>query len=59
MQVNWNGVYPAVTTKFTTDFKLDIPAYKKTSTFKLNLVFLESSSAVALVKQVQLPMKKG
>ncbi len=26
MEVNWIGVYPAVTTKFTADHKLDIPA---------------------------------
>ena len=29
MQVNWTGVYPAVTTKFTTDHELDIPAFVK------------------------------
>ena len=36
MQVNWNGVYPAVTTKFTNDFKLDIPAYNKNIDFQIN-----------------------
>ena len=27
MNVNWTGVYPALTTKFTEDYKLDISAY--------------------------------
>jgi len=27
MQVNWTGVYPAVTTKFDTNFQLDIPSF--------------------------------
>lgn len=27
--MNWNGVYPAVTTKFTADDQLDIPAFRK------------------------------
>lgn len=27
MEVKWKGVYPAVTTKFTEDFQLDIPAF--------------------------------
>ncbi len=35
MQVNWNGVYPAVTTKFTKDFQLDIPAYNKNIDFQI------------------------
>ena len=35
MQVNWNGVYPAVTTKFTADFQLDIPAYNKNIDFQI------------------------
>jgi len=35
MQVNWNGVYPAVTTKFTNDLKLDIPAYNKNIDFQI------------------------
>ena len=26
---NWNGVYPAVTTKFTVDNKLDFEAFEK------------------------------
>lgn len=29
MQVNWNGVYPAVTTKFTADEELDLAAFEK------------------------------
>lgn len=29
MQVNWTGVYPAVTTKFTSSFDLDIPTFVK------------------------------
>lgn len=29
MNVNWKGVFPAVTTKFTKDDKLDIPAFLK------------------------------
>src|SRR5580698_7798687 len=29
MKVNWKGVYPAVTTKFTKDDKIDYPAYDK------------------------------
>lgn len=27
MQVNWTGVYPAVTTKFNQNFELDLPAF--------------------------------
>lgn len=29
MEVNWQGIFPAVTTKFTDDDKLDIPAFLK------------------------------
>ncbi len=29
MSVNWNGVFPALTTKFTTDDQLDLPMFKK------------------------------
>jgi dihydrodipicolinate synthase/N-acetylneuraminate lyase len=29
MNVNWKGVFPAITTKFTKDDKLDIPAFLK------------------------------
>ena len=29
MATKWEGVYPAVTTKFTADFKLDHPAMEK------------------------------
>jgi 1-pyrroline-4-hydroxy-2-carboxylate deaminase len=29
MSVNWNGVFPALTTKFTTDDQLDLPTFKK------------------------------
>lgn len=29
MKINWKGVYPAVTTKFTDDDKLDLPAFEK------------------------------
>ena len=36
MQVKWNGVYPAVTTKFTKDYQLDIPAYNKNIDFQIN-----------------------
>ena len=28
-KVEWNGVYPAVTTKFTADEQIDIPAFIK------------------------------
>jgi 1-pyrroline-4-hydroxy-2-carboxylate deaminase len=27
MQVNWKGVYPAITTKFTDDDKLDLELF--------------------------------
>ena len=27
-QLNWEGVYPAVTTKFTPDFKLDLDMFR-------------------------------
>src|SRR5580693_1338403 len=27
MRINWNGVYPAVTTKFTANDTLDLPAF--------------------------------
>ena len=27
MQLNWEGIYPAVTTKFTANYQLDIPAF--------------------------------
>ena len=29
MSVNWNGVFPALTTKFTKDDQLDLPMFKK------------------------------
>ena len=29
MQFSWNGVFPAVTTKFREDESLDIPAFQK------------------------------
>nr|WKN35392.1 dihydrodipicolinate synthase family protein [Tunicatimonas sp. TK19036] len=29
MQVQWKGVYPAITTKFTADDQLDLPAFEK------------------------------
>ena len=29
MSINWNGVFPALTTKFTTDDKLDLQMFKK------------------------------
>ena len=29
MSVNWNGVFPALTTKFTADDQLDLPMFKK------------------------------
>jgi dihydrodipicolinate synthase/N-acetylneuraminate lyase len=29
MAINWNGVFPALTTKFTADDKLDLPLFKK------------------------------
>lgn len=32
MQVQWKGIYPAVTTKFTADDRLDIPAFEKNIT---------------------------
>ena len=27
MRPNWKGIYPALTTKFTDDYKLDVDAY--------------------------------
>lgn len=35
MQINWTGVYPAVTTKFTKDLRLDIPAFIKNIEFQI------------------------
>ena len=29
MQIDWRGVFPAITTKFTTDDKLDLPLFEK------------------------------
>jgi 4-hydroxy-tetrahydrodipicolinate synthase len=29
MHINWNGVFPALTTKFTNDDQLDLPMFKK------------------------------
>lgn len=29
MSINWNGVFPALTTKFTADDKLDLPLFEK------------------------------
>ena len=29
MQISWTGIYPALTTKFTTDDKLDLPLFEK------------------------------
>ena len=35
MQVNWEGVYPAITTKFTAEDELDMPLYEKNIRFQL------------------------
>ena len=35
-KVNWQGVYPALTTKFKEDHSLDIPAFQKHLDFQLN-----------------------
>ena len=29
MSINWTGVFPALTTKFTADDKLDLPLFEK------------------------------
>ncbi|MDQ2862274.1 MAG: dihydrodipicolinate synthase family protein, partial [Bacteroidota bacterium] len=29
MQISWTGIYPALTTKFTADDKLDLPLFEK------------------------------
>src|SRR4051812_383713 len=29
MAINWSGVFPALTTKFTSDDKLDLPLFEK------------------------------
>lgn len=36
MKLSWKGVYPAVTTKFTPDHKLDITAFQKNLTVQIN-----------------------
>ncbi|MFY0654028.1 MAG: dihydrodipicolinate synthase family protein [Cyclobacteriaceae bacterium] len=35
MKVNWVGVYPAITTQFTDDDKLDMPIFKKNIRFQV------------------------
>lgn len=35
MQVNWNGVYPAITTKFTKDDSLDLELFSKNIEFQI------------------------
>ncbi|WP_020527511.1 dihydrodipicolinate synthase family protein [Flexithrix dorotheae] len=35
MKVDWKGIYPAITTKFTDDDKLDLPAFEKNITVQL------------------------
>ncbi len=35
MKVTWQGVYPAITTKFTADDKLDLPLFEKNLKFQL------------------------
>ena len=35
MQIDWRGVFPAVTTKFTNDDKLDLPLFEKNLQFQL------------------------
>ena len=35
MQFEWKGVFPAITTKFTTDDKLDLPLFEKNLLFQL------------------------
>lgn len=35
MQLKWEGIYPAVTTKFTADDQLDIPAFAKNINFQI------------------------
>ena len=36
MRPDWNGIYPALTTKLTTDDKLDIPLYLKNIEAQIN-----------------------
>ncbi len=36
MQVNWKGIYPAITTKFTSDDKLDMEMFNKSIQFQLD-----------------------
>ena len=36
MRPDWNGIYPALTTKFTTDDKLDLPLYLKNIEAQIN-----------------------
>ena len=35
MSIQWNGVFPAITTKFTSDDKLDLPLFEKNLLFQL------------------------
>lgn len=35
MQIDWRGVFPAITTKFTSDDKLDLPLFEKNLQFQL------------------------
>ena len=35
MSIQWNGVFPALTTKFTSDDKLDLPLFEKNLLFQL------------------------
>jgi len=35
MAINWTGVFPALTTKFTSDDKLDLPLFEKNLSFQL------------------------
>ncbi len=36
MQIDWRGVFPAITTKFTSDDKLDLPLFEKNLQFQLD-----------------------
>ena len=44
MSINWTGVYPALTTKFTADDKLDLPLFEK----NLNAQFAAGVNGIVL-----------
>ena len=58
MRPDWNGIYPALTTKLTTDDKLDIPLFLKTLKHKSMQEYMDVLLRVVWEKLVPYLKKK-